>query len=257
LTWLRELSDGFQYKHIEDGLTKCPVCEDGTTPLWVDPADENKTFEMVDMLDDDYVATLLKTTVECTRCGGSKEVPKIIRTATQIPCPKDNALKDLLEENEEQGRLVVFAGFTGSIDRIVDLCLKQKWAVVRVDGRGWKVYDIDGNSLHQEDSLSYWADLDNARVVFVAHPQSGGLGLTLTESRMAVFYSNDWNPESRLQAEDRIHRIGTDMNKGATIVDLIHLPSDEHVRDVLQDNRRLELLTLGEIENMFNDEEEN
>jgi hypothetical protein len=38
---------------------------------------------------------------------------------------------------------------------------------------------------------------------------------------------------------------------------LIHLPSDEHVRDVLQDNRRLELLTLGEIENMFNDEEEN
>jgi hypothetical protein len=51
--------------------------------------------------------------------------------------------------------------------------------------------------------------------------------------------------------------MGTDMNKGATIVDLIHLPSDEHVRDVLQDNRRLELLTLGEIENMFNDEEEN
>ena len=255
LTWLRELSDGFQYKHIEDGMTKCPVCKDGTTPLWVDPADENKTFEMVDMLDDDYVATLLKTTVECTRCGGSKEVPKIIRTATQIPCPKDNALKDLLEENEEQGRLVVFAGFTGSIDRIVDLCLKQKWAVVRVDGRGWKVYDIDGNSLHQEDALSYWANLDNTRVVFVAHPQSGGLGLTLTESRMAVFYSNDWNPESRLQAEDRIHRMGTDMNKGATIVDLIHLPSDEHVRDVLQDNRRLELLTLGEIENMFNEEE--
>jgi SNF2 family DNA or RNA helicase len=256
LTWLRELSDGFQYKHIEDGMTKCPVCNDGTTPLWVDPDDEDKTFEMVDMLDDDYVATLVKTSVECQRCDGTIEVPKIIRTATQIPCPKDGALKDLLEENEEQGRLVVFAGFTGSIDRIVDLCLKQKWAVVRVDGRGWKVYDLDGNPLHQEDALEYWADLDNARVVFVAHPQSGGLGLTLTESRMAVFYSNDWNPESRLQAEDRIHRMGTDMNKGATIVDLIHLPSDEHVRDVLQDNRRLELLTLGEIENMFNDEEE-
>jgi ATP-dependent DNA helicase len=166
------------------------------------------------------------------------------------------AVKDLLEENEEQGRLVFFAGFTGSIDRVVDLCLKQKWAVVRVDGRGWKVFDGDGNPLHQMEALEYWADMENVRVAFVAHPQSGGLGLTLTESRMAVFYSNDYSPESRLQAEDRIHRMGIDMNKGATIVDLIHLPTDERVRDVLKDNRRLELMTLGEVEKMFENVEE-
>jgi SNF2 family DNA or RNA helicase len=251
------LSDGFQYKHVEDGMTKCPVCTDGTTTIWVDPHDDTKTFEMVELLDDEYVATLHKKQIECPRCEGTKEVAKIVRTATQIPCPKDMAVKDLLEENEEQGRLVFFAGFTGSIDRVVDTCLKQKWAVVRVDGRGWKVFDGDGNPLHQTEALEYWADMENVRVAFVAHPQSGGLGLTLTESRMCVFYSNDYSPESRLQAEDRIHRMGIDMNKGATIVDLIHLPTDERVRDVLKANRRLELLTLGEIENIFENVEEN
>lgn len=252
LTWMRELSDGFQYQDKEDGTEKCSVCEDGTMDMWVDPNDPARTFEMIDMLDPEYVETLEKKKMECPRCKGIQEVPKIIRTVKEVPCPKDDALKQLLEENEEQGRLVVFAGFTGSIDRITNICLKQKWAVVKVDGRGWKVYDLDGKPIHQAKPLDYWADTENnARVVFVAHPRSGGLGLTLTESRMAVFYSNDFNPESRAQAEDRIHRIGMDENVGATIVDLIHLPTDDRVRTVLQDNRRLELMTLGDVEELF------
>ncbi len=251
LTWLRELSDGFQYQDVEQGTEKCSVCEDGTVEVWADPEDSNRVFEMVDMLDSEYVETLEKKKIECTRCNGEQKVPKIVRIAREIPCPKDDAIRQLLEENEEQGRLVIFAGFTGSIDRITANCLKQHWAVVRVDGRGWKVYDFDGNLLPRVEPLNYWADLNNVRVVFVAHPRSGGLGVTLTEARMAVFCSNDFNPESRSQAEDRIHRIGMDENRGATIVDIIHLSVDERVLDVLKSNRKLELMTLGE---MFNED---
>lgn len=247
LTWMRELSDGFQYQDIEKGTEKCPVCEDGTVEAWIDPEDSDRVFEMVDMLDSEYVETLIKKKIECTRCGGTHEVPKIVRITKEIPCPKDDAIRQLLEETEEQGRIVIFAGFTGSIDRITANCLKQKWAVVRVDGRGWKVYDLDGTPVHQTKPLDYWADFDNVRVAFVSHPRSGGLGLTLTESRMAVFFSNDFSGESRSQAEDRIHRIGMDENKGATIVDLIHLPTDEKVRDILKSNRKLERMTLGEM----------
>lgn len=256
LTWTRELSDGFQYKNVEDGVEKCPVCKDGMVEIWVDPEDSDRTFEMTDMLDQEYVDTLEKRQVECLRCGGSQEISKFIRTVKEIPCPKDAAVRQLLDENEEQGRLVIFAGFTGSIDRITAICLKHNWAVVKIDGRGWKVYDFNGNPVLVDKPLNYWADLDNnARVVIVSHPLSGGLGLNLTESRMAVFYSNDFNPESRSQAMDRIHRMGMDENKGATIVDLIHLPTDERVRDVLQDNRRLELMTLGDMEKLFGEEE--
>ena len=107
----------------------------------------------------------------------------------------------------------------------------------------------DGDmSFNKIKPLDYWADLEGrARVAFVAHPESGGMGLTLTEARMAVFYSNDFKPESRAQAEGRIHRPGVDENKGATIVDLFHLGTDRKVLNVLRDNRRLEQMTLGEL----------
>jgi SNF2 family DNA or RNA helicase len=212
---------------------------------------------MIDMLDPEYVETLEKRSIDCPTCKGSAEVPHMVRIIKEVPCPKDKALIELLDENKEQGRLVVFAGFTGSLDRIVKLGIKQKWSVIRVDGRGWKVWDIDGNPLTLDNPLDYWADTTRyPRVLFAAHPKSGGMSLTLTESRMAVFYSNDFNPESRSQAEDRIHRMGTDENLGATIVDLIHLPTDARVRDILKDNRRLELMTLGDVAETLGVEDE-
>jgi hypothetical protein len=59
------------------------------------------------------------------------------------------------------------------------------------------------------------------------------------------------NKTSRSQAEDRIHRPGIDANRGATIVDLFHLGTDRKVRDVLLDNRRLETMTLGEMQDLL------
>ena len=102
--------------------------------------------------------------------------------------------------------------------------------------------------IRTDKPLHYWSDLEHhQKVAFVAHPASGGLSLNLIESRMAVFWSNDFNPESRSQAEDRIHRMGMDENKGCKIVDIYHLPSDEKVRNILKENRKLELMTMGDV----------
>jgi hypothetical protein len=247
LTWLRELSDGFQYRDKVVGMTKCPACTDGTRAVWVDPDDDNRTYDQLDLLDAGYVATLKKEEWPCDVCGGSLEVEQIERTAREVPCPKEPALIDLLEENEETGRVVIFAGFTGSVDRVTGICQSRGWDVVRMDGRGAHVFDTKNNQI-TGDPLDYWADLEShPRVAFVAHPKSGGMALTLTEARMAIYWSNSYEPESRAQSEDRIHRMGMDMNKGATIVDLIHLPTDESVIKILKDNRRLELMTMGEV----------
>jgi len=226
LTWLRELSDGFQYKETQRGVVTCPVCYgEGKCKQW----DGGE-----------------KVLQECACCDGSGVAPNMVRETKEIKTPKDTAVRDLLEENEDQGRILIFAGFQGSIDRIVNICHKQQWNVVKVDGRGWKVLPCDDTKTKVKP-LDYWADMDINRVAFVAHPTSGGMGLTLTEARTAVFYSNDFNPESRSQAEDRIHRPGIDENRGATIIDLFHLGTDRKVRDVLIDNRRLETMTLGEM----------
>jgi SNF2 family DNA or RNA helicase len=259
MTLLRELSDGFQYRQQEDGMSPCEHCHrTGLVAEWIDPDDEEKTYSNVDMMDADVVARLEKIEVCCPACDGNKEVKKYIRITREIPCPKEPAIHQLLEENEEQGRLVIFAGFTGSVDRCVNLCLAKKWDVVRCDGRGFCVFKVQSDGkieqMPREDGLEYWANLDNARVAFVSHPESGGMGLTLTEASMIVFYSNSFKPEYRVQAEDRIHRPGIDLNKGATIVDLIHLPSDQRCLDVIRANRKLELMSMGELRETLMDE---
>jgi hypothetical protein len=198
------------------------------------------------MLPPEVVARLVRNDKPCPVCGGSKEIPKLIRVAKEIPCPKETALRMLLDENEETGRLVVFAGFTGSVDRVVRVCLKEKWNVVRCDQGVFQVLTHDGEEV-TEEPLDYWANPEHSRVVFAANPESGGMSLTLVEARTAVYWSNSWKPEYRVQSEDRIHRIGMDLNLGCLIVDLIHLPSDERVLDVIRDNRRLELMTMGEL----------
>ncbi len=250
LTLLRELSDGFQYRDVEDGKVPCPHCKNscGEVEQWIDPANEDATYSIIDMLEPEFVATLEKRMVACPRCGGDKVVPKIVRIAREIPCPKETALKMLLGECEENGRIVVFAGFTGSVDRSANICRKEGWQVFRCDGRGFEVTDHEGHLITQkgEEALDYWADRENQRVAFVSHPESGGMSLTLVESRMAVYWSNSFKPEYRSQSEDRIHRKGMDENLGCEIVDLIHLPTDERVLEVIRANRKLELMTMGE-----------
>jgi SNF2 family DNA or RNA helicase len=255
-TLLRELSDGFQYREEADGEIACNHCPEacGIVDEWFDPDDENRTFSAIDMLDEELVAKLEKRGVECPKCNGTGRVTKKRRYAREVPCPKERALRDLLEENDETGRLVIFAGFTGSVDRCCSIAHKEGWSVVRCDGRGYHVTLSDGTVITDVQALDYWADLDNnPRVAFIAHPESGGMSLTLTEARMAVYWSNSFKPEYRTQSEDRIHRKGMDENLGCTIVDLIHLPSDDRVLEVIRENRKLELMTMGEIfpEDMF------
>lgn len=260
-TLLRELSDGFQYREIEDGTTPCSHCEaTGEVDEWFDKEDTERTFSAIDMLDANTVSRLEKRLIQCPACDGKKEVKKYTRTVREVPCPKEDALIQLLDENEEHGRLVVFAGFTGSVDRCVKICTKHNWDVVRCDGRGFEVFkcqpDGEVEVLHGVDALDYWADRENQRVAFVAHPESGGMGLTLTEACVACFWSNSFKPEYRTQAEDRIHRTGMDANLGATIVDLIHLPSDERALQIIRDNRNLELMTMGEFKSCLDVEME-
>lgn len=250
LTLLRELSDGFQYRDVADGEVPCPHCPNscGEVEEWFDPDDPEAIYSAIDMLNEECVARLQKRNVPCTRCGGSGTVPKIVRATREVPCPKEKALKMLLDECEENGRIVVFAGFTGSVDRVTNICHKEGWSVFRCDGRGFEITDREGNVITQdgEEALEFWADRDNQRVAFSSHPESGGMSLTLVESRMAVYWSNSFKPEYRAQSEDRIHRKGMDENLGCDIVDLIHLPTDQRVLDVIRQNRALELMTLGE-----------
>jgi SNF2 family DNA or RNA helicase len=55
--------------------------------------------------------------------------------------------------------------------------------------------------------------------VLVSQPQVGGMGLDMTASNICVFYSNDYSFGNRIQAEDRLHRIG--QKRSVVYVDLV------------------------------------
>lgn len=187
-----------------------------------------------------------------------------------IPCPKDEALVNILDslKEEDETRCVIWAGFTASVDKCTKLCLDSGWNVIRADGRGWsfhyspvymdertngryktlssqverefehKRYPFDANQNQFQDN-----DLD-VPIAFVGNSDAGGQGITLTKSKVAIYYSNSFNAENRIQSEDRIYRIGT---RGANIIDLIHLPTDMMVLNNLKQKRDLQSLSLGQL----------
>ena len=243
LNWLRQLADGFAYKPSKGELVTCTVCH-GTG--------ERKKFTSLTETKDQTKTSYQSEMIECEKCGGSGTNQRDDRETTKVTCPKDDALRDLLAENYEHGRICIFASYHGSIDRCEEVALSEGWDVFHVDGRGWSIKTLQG--IVKGDPLDYWADVvNNKRVAFIAHPKSGGMGLTLTEARMAVYYSNPYSADDRLQSEDRIHRIGCDPNRGVEIVDIIHLDSDRMVRDALLSKQKLEKMSLGILD--FGDED--
>ena len=65
---------------------------------------------------------------------------------------------------------------------------------------------------------------------------AGGVGLTLTAARTAVFLQRPWSIVEATQAEDRIHRIGSERHDSVEIIDIVARNTiDSRVREVLRE----------------------
>jgi SNF2 family DNA or RNA helicase len=82
--------------------------------------------------------------------------------------------------------------------------------------------------LTEQQRLHNLAAWRREKQYFVATTDSGGHGLTLIESAYSVFYENNFKYSVRMQAEDRIHRIG--QTKRPTYIDITCIESiDERI----------------------------
>lgn len=258
LMLLRELSDGFQYVEVVTGEETCPNCEgkgitEEPVPLTpealTDPsAIKPENFE--------------RRPVQCRLCEGTRTVPKRERRAERVACPKDDIFVELLDEHEDVGRFIAWGGFTETVDRLTEIAQKQGWHVLRVDGRGNHGFDPHGEQV-DPDLLLDCMDGSHGdkkvlrgvydRVCFVGQPGAGGTAYTLTAAPTMLYYSNTFKGEDRMQSEDRHHRPGMDVNRGATVVDVVHLPSDLVVLRSLKQKKRLQDMTMGQLEEAFNE----
>jgi SNF2 family DNA or RNA helicase len=235
---LRELSDGFQYTDKEVGKTHCPNCFG---------------LKEIEQFTGEGDA---KAKMPCDCCSGSGEVPLFERATEMAHCAKDDTLMELVEEFEETGRIVIWAGFTGSIDKLVNMLVKADWAVLRYDAQV-SVHNTDASVeallSAMDSSHPRRAELQARyqKVAFIGNPLAGGTGLTLTASPVAIYYSNPFRADARIQSEDRIHRAGMDTNRACRIIDLFNLPTDELVYNSLREKRDLQTLTMKELEDFL------
>jgi hypothetical protein len=258
LTLLRELSDGFIYKEVETGeMMQCPRCK-GTCKVMIPvPREEVDTMAPTKEVNESQFEM---KEMPCDNCSGTGQTMTYTRGMDLIPCPKDEQLKMDLDDHEELGRLIIWGAFTGSIDKIVDICKHEGWSVLRIDGRGFIAFDSEGKPLDDRECLIAM-DGNHPRkkellekhpkLVVVAHVKAGGMALTLTASPTEIFFSNDFSGEGRMQSEDRAHRPGMDLNRGLTIVDYVHLPSDQYVLDNLKKKKDLQKISMGELDAIF------
>lgn len=248
LITLRELSDGFLYQSEITGEMQCPTCK-GTLickiPQFAEEVDSD--------LEPDYAINFEPEPigwdeVPCFQCGATGKVPTYSREVKEIESGKDALLRGLLEDHEDDGRLVIYGAFTGSIDRIRRIVTQAGWEYISADGRGWHHTITGHGSVRGKRAMldAFQSTTCNDLIAFIGQAGAAGMGLTLTAANEIVYYSNDFNAESRIQSEDRIHRIGMDVNRGATITDLVQLSSDLLIRDNLIKKRRLQDMTLGE-----------
>lgn len=264
LTSLRELSDGFLYTESVVGQETCKICNGkGEELINMYNGDLLSDEELIDlcttkgiMLSDRVYNDLFpftefpekyeKRLEPCSACYGTGSKDMLSRTVTNVGSPKDQVVKDLLLEYSDSRRVVIFAGFTASLDRLTEIVSSQGWEYIRVDGRGWT--SNFGMSSAEDLLQTFQNKKDNDRkIVFIGHPGSAGVGITLTASPVAIFYSNDFNATNRIQAMDRIHRLGMDEQVGATIIDIVNLPSDVYVIKNLNQKVKLQDISLGRL----------
>ena len=158
-------------------------------------------------------------------------------TLVDIPTRRLDALMETIEETS--GKIIIWARFRKDIQRIEE-ALAKKYGRESVGS-----YYGDTSEAERDDLVRDFSDPDHATRFFVGNPQTAGRGLTLVSANTVIYYSNDFNLESRTQSEDRCHRIGQE--QPVTYIDLLAEGTvDEHIVRTLRGKIALAGAALGE-----------
>jgi len=154
-----------------------------------------------------------------------------------FPSKRMDALEEII--NEHDGKAIIWSRFRYDIQQITET-LNKKF------GQGCAVsYYGDTSDDDRANAVLNFQNPDHPLKFFVGNPATAGYGLTLTEANLVVYYANDFNLETRIQSEDRAHRIGQKNN--VTYIDLICEGSiDERIVKALRAKIDIGAKVLGE-----------
>jgi SNF2 family DNA or RNA helicase len=128
--------------------------------------------------------------------------------------PKMDGLFELVEDNFDGSKFIIWSTFVHEIEAIRDLLIKK------YGSESVECY-YGGTAMEDRSRIEDRYCNDATLRFFIGHPTAAGLGLTLIsgENDVMVYYSGTNAYIDRAQSEDRAHRIG--QKNTVTIVDLI------------------------------------
>lgn len=162
--------------------------------------------------------------VEDKETGLMVEEP-VTKVKLRAPSWKADALIEVLDERPGQ-QVAVFAPSRQLIDVAHELVAKAGYRCVTVVGGQSATERTAGIDAFQR------GDAD----VILLTTQAGGVGLTLTAASVVVFLQRPWSYVEAAQAEDRCHRIGSEVHESVEIIDIVAKDTvDARVRSVLRE----------------------
>jgi SNF2 family DNA or RNA helicase len=152
---------------------------------------------------------------------------------------KSNRMDALIEcLQEHDGKAIIWSRFRHDIINITEN-LNQTFG----DGCAAAYFGDTSDNARNEIVRNFQES--NALKYFVGNPATAGYGLTLTEANLVIYYANDFNLETRIQSEDRAHRIGQKNN--VTYIDFITENTiDEKIVESLRNKIDIGATVLGE-----------
>jgi len=154
-----------------------------------------------------------------------------------FPSKRMDALTEIMDEHD--GKAIIWSRFRYDIQQITQM-LNDKFGEGSAAAYFGDTTDDDRN-----DIVKNFQNPNHPLRFFVGNPATAGYGLTLTEANLVVYYANDFNLETRIQSEDRAHRIGQKNN--VTYIDLICEGSiDERIVKALRTKIDIGAKVLGE-----------
>jgi len=163
-----------------------------------------------------------------------------------IPNNRLKVLQELIEETS--GKTIIFVRFVADIDNIGPMLAEAYGAGALVSYYGEVNQDARANAIRLFQ--------ENPDVRFFVATDAAARGLTLTAAEHVVYYSQGFSLETRLQSEDRAHRIGqtkhvlyTDLVAAGTVDEKVLLAlktKQDLANSVLNREQLAEILTLKE-----------
>jgi len=158
---------------------------------------------------------------------------EVVDTIELVPPSRNPKIQECLNIIEEAGdqKVIIWARFRAELEGIINELRRQKITCVPFHG-----------GVPEDERLRNRQDFQRAEGprVLVGNPAAGGIGINLYQASVAIYFSNSFSTEERVQSEDRCHRIGSGIHSSVTYHDLVCTGTvDSKIISTLRRNKQI------------------